>query len=115
MCDVDRYETIILTAIEIEQKKHELKSLMRTLSQVLTVNESGSRDFSRESADKAWFIVKSKSVIEPPAEYKRYEILKYKDVQFVLSGYQESIANGREVMKKILEGIKTADIFDAGK
>lgn len=102
MSDVERYASMMQTALEIQQKQTELSRLYSKLSAAMTVNELMKRTFSNETAGKAFKLLEG-------VEFERCDHvgseLIYKDVEIYL--HEELSKIGAKAMKNCLAVVST--------
>jgi hypothetical protein len=111
MSNIERYEQILIAAIEIQQLKSEIKDRLRVLSQNMTAYELKNRSFENEDASKAFSIVLAKNDFIVMPESHVQSSLKYKDVKIYLHCQPAKL--GSQAMGRIIDAIKNTEILDA--
>ena len=111
MGNVERYERILIAAIEIQQLRHEIKERLRVLSKNMTAHELKNRSFVGEDASKAFSIVLANKSFSVSHQSHVQSSLKYKDVEVNLFCHPDKLDS--KAMEKALEAIQSGSILDA--
>jgi|VirMetMinimDraft_7_1064189.scaffolds.fasta_scaffold106582_2 ABC-type branched-subunit amino acid transport system substrate-binding protein len=111
MGNVERYEQILIAAIEIQQLRNEIKDRLSALSTLLTTRELKHRAFEKEDAKKAFCILLNNNDFVVGPESHVQSSLKYKGVRLYLHCHPDKLDGN--AMAKVLDAIKSNDVFEA--
>lgn len=105
---IERYEKIIMAALDVHQLRIELKEKLSIISSNISAKELKTRSFDNESARKSFLIISSKVEIKKCEHVK--SSLIYKDVEIYLHCTIDK--RGGEAMKNVLSDISDKVVFD---
>jgi len=107
--NVERYELLMIKALEIQQLRIEIRNKLRCIGGNITANELSSRFFDNDSAKKAFSLLSAKVDIENASHVRGK--LKYNDVDIYLHQYPTDL--GSKAMKEVLNDISIKSVLDA--
>lgn len=108
----DNYIKALKASIEIQQKRKEIKKLMREISDLLTLDEVVNRTFCHESAKNAWAVFDKGVIIENSSSGESKKIM-CGDVYILVCCDPEK--QPATAMRYVLEPIDTNDLVKAIK
>ena len=108
MMSIERYESLIKSSLEIQQKRIEINRELRIIADNITASELTTRSFDREAANKAILILKDTLNLEK-ANYVKGAV-NYKDVKISL--HKNIDDEGWKFMGTLLEAISNKDVLN---